>query len=219
MASTLGTLKEKVVRLLGDVVTVDQSGNVAIPVSGTKVDAQTLDDAVRAALSAVSEFYPARSVLIPEVTESTGKVVELPSDFWDLQGVLFNGYFVEQRYFRPGFVTEEVSFTQYPSGFLTFSHELANSSVEIYYTSSYPFPDSDEDDMPTPVLLDEAISLYAASYCLLPQATTTGTIRQYGTEVDSGNPTHNPLMDMSSYFMKRYAEVASRLPKHHRGTL
>lgn len=64
-----------------------------------------------------------------------------------------------------------------------------------------------------------AVLNYAAAYCLVPGSASAARIRQYNTQVDSGNPEHNPVLEQAKYHLEQYETELRRWAPQQRGML
>ncbi len=228
MTIDFGSLKGKIIRLLGDTIQLNESGeSIAAPAHGAQTSAEILADAVEAALAAVCTRLP-KSLA---VEYSDGLSFGIPVGLIDIDGVYdpASDLYIPQVQIRanqsaygdpnltgngwslyspPGFTTEDPN-----DGVITFLSKIeASKSVILYYAGHWEVPVDDEDVLETPSSLTTPLALYGASYCMLQRASSTGNLKQYDTQVDSGKPTDNPNMDVSNSFLKRYDIELSRLP-------
>jgi hypothetical protein len=94
---------------------------------------------------------------------------------------------------------------------------LGDDGATVYYSAYWAKPEDDEEALETPDIATAALTMFAASYCLLNSASQASSIRQFGTKVDSGKPTDNPLEQSSTYFMKRFEIELQRIPPSLKG--
>jgi len=134
----------------------------------------------------------------------------LPSDCYKVNGLLNTdtdilipmGQIKVGSYF--GDYPNQNNFILYPEGSLTFSDAPAYDHT-LYYTAYFGMPDDEDDDdfvLEVPDRALPALYYYTAAYCLVPSAVESASLRQFGTEVDSGNPEHNPLKDMVTFLIR-----------------
>lgn len=157
---------------------------------------------------------------------------ELPSDLIDVESVwsYYYGGFMPKARLVYGNSLENVwgnSWFLYPKGYITFVMDLVESEKMTVFYSAYwtHITEADETtelsgeyvELEPPTIANEAIALYAASYCLLNAANQTSNWRQYATKVDSGQPENNPAKQMSQYMLQRYQYELDKLPKMDKG--
>jgi hypothetical protein len=212
----LATFKSRVIRLLGDEVIEQDYGE---PIAGNIYSAAALLDACCAALDAITVRVWKQSI---HEIEETGTEFDLPIDLIEIEGVYDNEneMLVPQLPFVQGhsLTVESVNaWIPYPYGCITFMNELNEDGALIYYSANWAYPEEDEDVLEPPEIASTALCFYAASYLLLSQAATTGSIRQFNQKVDSGAPTDNPVKDMSTYFLNRYETELRQLPQRQKG--
>ena len=231
MKATLAQVKAKVIRLLNDEVIISDYGVSG----GTTYGADLLNDAIRAALDAISSQCWQMKTFDIVVTGSnqpdeTGQlpnysglgannISDLPTDLLEILTVFDNnsdvGVFLPKLRLVPGAKMIDYSFQNswfYLNGTLSFGSDLGDKGAKIYYIASWDLPDDETDTLEPPDNTLGAIVFYACSYCLLQQAAGISTIRQYNTRVDSGQPTDNPTNEMSNFFLRRFDIEMSRLP-------
>jgi hypothetical protein len=212
-AITFGELKEKIIRVLGDIVVPGTSGGE--PTRGETFEAAILKDGVHAALDALTirRWKPS------SFDVDGGSVSEdLPDDLIDVEAVLdiTENIFLERTSMQ---ATHGLAngFYLYPAGTITFTTALGDSGATVYYSAYWLKPEDDEETLESPEIATTALTMFAASYCLLNSASAAASIRQFGTKVDSGKPTDNPLEQSSTYFMKRFEIELQRIPPSQKG--
>ena len=156
----------------------------------------------------------------------------LPTDLIDIESVwsFQYGTFIPKIPLAIHHALENVwanSWFLYPHGYITFSMDLsATEKMTVFYSAYWThITEADETtelsgesvQLEPPNLANEAIALYAASYCLINQANQAASIRTYNTKVDSGTPTQNPAKEMSQYLLQRYQYELDKLPKMDKG--
>ena len=215
MATKLGELKSIVIRLLAD--EVDPS--ITTTVTGKTTSADVLKDSIQAGLKAILPWAWKSKIVV--IAPSTTTVLELPSDVYRIEGVYDEGNvsYLNELVMSAGLAQASDSgnaWLEYPDGYLTFLSGLEDGGV-LYYSAQWADPVLDEEFIEAPAICIPGIAFYAASYCLLPKALSTGTLGQYKMKVDSGVPTDNPILDMSNAFMKRFELEMSRIAGKSRG--
>ena len=217
MEATLAEIKEKVIRVLADEVMTGEYGE---PLSGAIFSADLLLDAICAALNAITV-----RVWKSEIVTIDGGVTEyeMPGDLLGIEGVydLATGLFLPQMCLKANMNTiigiERNAWTNYPEGMLTFVNELDGDGATLYYSATWTKPEEDNNLLDPPESTTTAIILYAASYCLLNQASGSANIRQYATKIDAGQPTDIPAKDMSDFFLRRFNLELQGLPTRQKG--
>lgn len=220
MTTSFSDVKLKVLRLLGDIVAVvvDDDPSDPTPVGGGIYGADILKDAVHAALKRISSRVWKTNIY--EIVVA-GTSFSLPSDLIDIEGVFENetGIFIPRIGFQAGQVLSVSSsanaWINYPNG-ITFVNELAADGAKVYYLAHWLLPEEDEDALECPEITITAVTLFAASYCLLKSAVEQGDIAQYKTKVDSGQPTDLPAKDLSNFLLIRFENELNSLPMQTR---
>ena len=157
---------------------------------------------------------------------------ELPADVIDIESLWsfqYGGFIPKSRLVigRPMENVWANSWFLYPKGYITFTMDLSSKEKMTVFYSAYWTHITEADEttdlsgetvqLEPPNLANEAIALYAASYCLLNQANQAASIRTYNTKVDSGTPTQNASKEMSQYLLQRYQYELDKLPKMDKG--
>jgi hypothetical protein len=100
------------------------------------------------------------------------------------------------------------------------------TSVTIAYDGLYPeiaeyVEDEDEEveaepesSLPIPRWLEEALFYYVGSRAMTQRASDMSTINQWDSKNDSGNPEHNPMLQVARHF-EELAERALNRPGGH----
>lgn len=214
MSTTVLQLKGKIIRMLADEILADSS-----PLAGSQTDASLLLDAIHAALDAISIRIWKPSVF---AIEEVGDKFELPTDLIEIEAVrmVTTGAILPRAPFRAGEflgAIQDNSWMTYPRGYISFLNDLDASGAIIYYSASWTKPAGDNDVIEAPDTCIAALTLFAASHCLLSRAAGSGDVRQYATKVDSGNPTDNPILDLSHAFLKRFEYCLQQIPQMQKG--
>jgi hypothetical protein len=210
------TLKAKVIRMLGDIVTggTPTSGPY-VPITGTLYDADTIADGISSALTAItSRQWKNAYVDVPGDINTLS--TDVPYGLIEFEGVYDNYFnqFIPRVVFAPNktqFNTWVNGWYIYPSGTITFLNAI-QAGVRISYSTYWTMPEDDTDDLETPAFCDSAIILFAASQCALAKAVQSASIRQFNMKVDSGSPEDNPLQQMSNTLLRRYEREMSLIP-------
>jgi hypothetical protein len=147
----------------------------------------------------------------------------MPDDLFLIEGVLDSetGQFLAPAVPTPGGSWGETGMTgnawmECPRGYLTLSAALASGGT-LFYQATWTKPENEAENVEIPLSAETGLVLYAASYCLLPDATQAASLGQYKQKVDAGSPTDNPVVEMSSYFLKRFEIEMNRLPMKMKG--
>jgi hypothetical protein len=225
--NTIADLKKRILLLLGD----DIASATGEPIYGGQYSVDALLAGVHAALDAILPWVWKRSVF--ELNTSTdGYSITLPADFYQVEGVVESvtrsgtsmnyGRFSPMQTFRAQEIPDSAQnyWTLFPNGKITFSTQIASSSgAKLYYAATWSKPTTDSSELETPEYSLTALSLYAASHCLLSKAVAAANIRQYGTKVDSGNPEDNPMLTVSTYLHRAFEVAVQRFPVMPRGVI
>lgn len=214
--TTFGELKQIIIRMLGD----EESAG-ASPIEGTAYSAELLQDAIHGALDAILPWVWKRST---STLAASTSVFTLPADFYRVEAIWDS---TSELYLSPtlmapgqaGPFTGENGWYEYPEGSLTLYTALDTDGGKLYYAAKWTKPTSDATALETPAYATTGIALWACSYCQLPKATLASDLGQYKRRMDSGDPTDNPLIDMSTYFLKRFDIEMTRMPLRARGVL
>jgi len=221
MNTTFSLAKLMVLRLLND--EEDPDSDYGAPLTGATYTAELLRDAIHAALNAITKRIGKPSVFTVEADYTPG---DIPEDLISIEGVYDNlkGLFLPKISLRADkgvMISSETdnAWTDYPSGSITFVNDLPEEGATIYYSAGWDKPVDDDDFLEPPAYTLYAIILYAASWCLLQEASGSANVRQFTTKVDAGSPTDIPAKDMSDFFLKRYEVELQNLPAQERGTI
>lgn len=157
---------------------------------------------------------------------------DLPADFIDFYAIYApfgeTGHILEPKQMVPGVAWDQNTANEYtdrpygymewPSGTLLLlrAPDAGEDNIYLYYFGYWPDITSDEDDVESPIWAHEALLLYAAALHLAPAFHDTAEVRQWNTNIDSGRPTDNPLIQAHDAFMKRYRELLASKPEQKR---
>lgn len=83
----------------------------------------------------------------------------------------------------------------------------ATGEAEIYFQTGYPAIALDDDAIPLPRHLEEALLYYVASRGLSQRAANSANLDQFDRKVDSGKPTDNPLLQMAGHYKQQAESV------------
>jgi hypothetical protein len=208
MSVTFSELKNRTIFAIGD-----------DPDVSTDVPDELLIDACYAALDAILPhcWKPSTSVL----TGSAASYL-LPTDIFEAQGVWDSSKdtFLDPAVITPG----EPSASQtgngwflYPYGYVSLYTALSSSGGVLYYSAVWDKPTTDAESIEAPEYATTGLAMYAASYVLLMRIGAQARLGNYKTRIDSGSPTDNPLLDYSTYLLKRFDIEMSRLPQMVKG--
>ena len=225
--NTVADLKKRILLLLSDEV----ASGIGEPIYGGQYSVDALLAGIHAALDAVLPWVWKHQVF--ELNTSTdGYQFALPGDFYQAEGVveaitISNNFLVHGRYapmetFRARQLPDpgQNYWLLFPQGKITFSWKIdLKIGARMYYAATWNKPTGDSEALETPEYALTALSLYAASHCLLGKASAAANIRQYGTKVDNGSPEDNPMLTMSTYFLKAFEIAAQKFPVIPRGII
>jgi hypothetical protein len=211
--ATLSSLKERLIRLLGDTIEAGSS-----PLGGKLYSADLLADGIRAGLDAILQYVPDIKT-VDFVQIGTQNSYSLPADLYRIEAIqsLATGEYIQELNFFEDRLAD-LLWLDAPTGYVTFSYTLPTNGIRMYYSAKWSSPSGDNDTIASPGITHVGILLYAASYCKLPRAGLASMTRQYlSKEIDSGTPIMNPEMDASTYFLKRYEDYMRQLPAIKKG--
>ena len=225
--NTVGDLKKRILLLLGD----DIASGAGEPIYGGQYSVDALLAGVHAALDAILPWVWKRQVF-DLTTTIDGYSFTLPSDFYQVEGVaeslsLSNNTRVYGRYapletFRAREIPDSSQnyWLLFPQGKISFSGKIdIKAGAKLFYAATWNKLTSDTETLETPEYALTALSLYAASNCLLGKASAAANIRQYGTKVDSGNPEDNPMLTVSTYLQRAFEIAVQKFPVMPRGVI
>lgn len=213
--ATFGDLKEKVLRLTGDLVD-----------SVTELQEEQLLDAIIAAHDAVLPWAPKTSSTT-FVGDGITTAFTLPSKFYDVDTIFDSdsGEILPQAVFSPGShfgdsIQGTNTWVLRPSGSITFAKAIGSGSIyTMYYLTQWNAPTEateDTEELEPPSYLDTAMIYFSAAYLMITPAIDAAEIRQWGTRVDSGNPEHNPVQKTVLFLLSLFNQEMSRIPSHIR---
>lgn len=189
---------------------------------------------LNAAFTAILPWVPRRELyVVPEGHElgERASLIPLPADVFRVlsvyDGTLGVGYFIPESAFltsqRPASNQQSQNAYYKQTDGIRFFVPVDPDKITVYYEAMWPHfsePDTyDEgvDDVGIPAWAENAILFYAAYYCILSLAANTGNMRQYNIQVDSGNPSHNPVRDMALEYHKAFLAECKLFPQEQRG--
>jgi hypothetical protein len=89
----------------------------------------------------------------------------------------------------------------------------SHSNVTVYYTTSYPVLVQDEETVPLPSGLEEALLYYIASRGLSQRAASSANLDRFDRRSDAGKPTDNPLLQMARDYLDLAERVRNAYPQ------
>jgi hypothetical protein len=207
MDTKFGDLKRKILLLLAD------EADEESPVGGGTYSAALLQDAVHAALNAICQRVWKSSVAVTEEDVST---FGLPSDVIDVEAVYDTklGIFIPRIQMQVGQAFGHPNgnaWHLFPSGTLAFINNVIDGAT-VYYSARWAKPTRDNDLLEPPDSALTCLILYSASYCVLTDIASSGSIRQFNTKVDSGVPTDIPAKVVSDFLLARFEIELKRVP-------
>lgn len=235
--NTVGDLKKRILLLLSD----DVASSTGEQIYGGQYGVDALLAGIHAALDAVLPWAWKRSVLDLNTSSDGGYTFTLPPDFYQVEGIVetittsnstpnlsycgstkIYGRYAPMQIFQAKEMPDYSSnyWTLFPLGKIAFATQiLASANAKMFYAATWTKPALDITTLETPEYVLTALSLYAASNCLLGKASAAANIRQYGTKVDSGSPEDNPMLTMSTYFEKVFERTVQKFPSIPRGVV
>jgi hypothetical protein len=215
MNTTFAELKLKIIRCLSD-----EAENVEYqPIGGATYGADLLKDSVHAALDAITS-----RLWKPNTFEVTASVdtYNLPDDLVDIESVYERelGLFIPRISMKVGSSLSSTTgngWLMYPHGTITFVNTVGAEGCTVHYSARWAKPEDDGDVLEPPGSTLTCLILFAASYCLLSDATSSASIDRFKTKVDSGQPTDNPAKEMSNFMLHRFEVELQRLPMMEKG--
>ena len=188
-------------------------------------------DGLAAAQEAILERVGKHSTAVWTGDGST-KAFALPTDCYEIQGIRETsetGKLIPQAEMSPGAYfgdyPDEQNFLEYPHGYVTLGKAIDNGETALlYYTAYWDVPDVEDDEvdgdfvLKVPKRIERAVIFYTCAYCLIPDAVSASSLRQFGTRVDSGNPEHNPVEGTVKFFFRLYDMELAKQPLDMGGT-
>jgi len=192
---------------------------------GTVYSDELLHDAVCAAHDAVLPWVPNYNDVVL-TAGSDGDLFILPTDVYDLQAVQV----VETMLFIPratlasgttrGYTLAENDWIESPRGYLSLSKALSEgATLSLHYLASWPkppLPGSTTFVIRVPEYAHQGMIYYAASIVLTPPIVDTATLNPFKSRVDSGNPEHNPMRDVSNWFRQLWLQEMKNMPPYQK---
>lgn len=209
--ATVGNLRGRILFLLDDPSAEGYSDTV-------------ICDALNSAQDALLPWVPKLGISTIVGTDVTNYI--LPSDFYEVQSILdTSGQSLNKATLSPntyhGLSTDAINdWILYPTGYISFSKPVATDvSYTLYYTARYTevsMPLALETVLEPPGWTAAALSYFAASVLLVPQAVSAATIRQFNTRVDSGTPEQNPMQKSVTFLQSLFLIEMNRNPKYQK---
>jgi hypothetical protein len=161
----------------------------------------------------------------PSTDTITGGAIQhqLPSDIFEIQAIWDDtlSMFLDPAVLAAGEPSASVSgngWYQFPHGHVSFYSELGDNGGTLMYAATWVKPAAESDTIESPAYSHLAMTYYAASYTLLSKATSAAELGAYRTRIDSGTPEHNPVRDISTYFLQRFEMEMERMPTITKGS-
>jgi len=225
--NTTADLKKRILLLLGD----DSASSAGEPIYGGQYSVDALLAGIHAAIDAVLPWVWKRGIFDLTAT-ADGFSFALPADFYQVEGIvesvtrsgttMIYGRCSPMQTFRAQEIPDagQNYWLLFPQGKITFSWKIdLTTGARLFYAATWSKPTTDSGELETPEYALTALSLYAASHCLLSKAVAAANIRQYGTKVDSGNPEDNPMLTVSTYLQRAFEVAVQRFPVMPRGVI
>lgn len=204
---SLSEIKLELLRLLGD----DQD-LTAYEVSGQEYTHEHMLDGIRAGLDAIcTRCWKRDSIaVLAGATE-----LEIPDGVIGVEAVWdkTNVSMIPRVFLTHGNLASSINgWLPYPTGKATFISPIGENGAIAYVSKMWDYPTTDDELLEPPNIALTSVLFFAASYCLVRPSVGAAVIRQYNSRVDSGNPSDNPVMDMSTFMLKRYDIELQRIP-------
>ena len=114
--------------------------------------------------------------------------------------------------FFPGKPMQQ-GFYSYPSGTLNINPAPDSGNALVgYYVAHYAQVVGDSSVISLPAWAFEAVKMYAAGRVLETQSSNFTTINNFRTKVDSGNPEHNPVLQLSKRYIDQFWDIINQHP-------
>jgi len=112
----------------------------------------------------------------------------------------------------PGMVPDE-GYMIWPDYTLKFNPIPPTTRVyNVHYIAYYNDVDDDNSIIDIPKWAYEAVKLYAAGRVLQSPVSQLTLLANFRTRVDSGNPEHNPMLDLSKYYITQFWDILAAHP-------
>jgi len=215
VTETLGSLRSRILRMLGDP-------------EGTAYSNELLVDSIGEALDAILPWIP-KTAIASITGNGSATAFALPTDCYQLQAVVIqvSGEILSAAVLSPGqFRGTNLAtindWIEYPSGYITFSKVLANAEIyDCFYHAHWTKPSittPDDTVMEPPGYAMTGVVLYASAFAILPSSVSVSEVRNWLTKADSGIPEHNPMQKTASYLLSLFTQEMNRHPKANRAT-
>jgi hypothetical protein len=213
---------------------LDRASILLQDVSNSTYSVDLVTQALNAALVAILPWVPRREIYRVPQDHTLGKsvsLVPLPSDFFRLIGVYDGavgvGYFIPESAMltsqRPASNQQSQNAYYRQADGIRFFVPVDPEKITVYYEAMWPrfteqtVYEDGIDEVDIPAWSENAILFYTAYYCIISLAGNTGNMRQYNIQVDSGNPSHNPVRDMALEYHKSFLAECKLFPQEQRG--
>jgi hypothetical protein len=207
--ATVGNLRDRILRLVDDP-------------SGIGYNDIAIRDALASAQDAILPWIP--KLQTSTIVGTGASSYLLPTELYEVQSVVdvITGQSLNRATLSPNsYHGDTIEATNdwilYPSGYISFSKELAvGINYTLYYTARYNELDDPLNTLEViepPSWTIVALCYYAASILLVPEAVSASTIRQFNTRVDSGTPEHNPMQKSVTFLQNLFIQEMNRNPK------
>lgn len=211
--TTLGNIRDKVRRLLGDTV-------------GTEYSDELLNDGILDYLVAILPWVTKPKLLEwPSETDTGPLVFTLPTDCYRVIGIQsYDGYWIPELLVAVTPPTSKVrvdnDWKLFPEGSVSFSASVNSvDHVTLHYGAYWPMPDLYDPSaaLETPAWTHQAAVYHVAGYALLNAASNSANVRQWNIRLDSGVPTHNPMKEMSDHYFAHFIRAMNSHPTTQKG--
>jgi hypothetical protein len=180
-------------------------------------------DAITAAHRAILPWVPKLQVAVL-TAGSDGDTFNLPTDVYEMQAVqtISDYLFIPKATLAYGTArgnpNAQNDWIEAPDGYLSLSTALSeNAQINLYYFAFWgepPLATSSTFPIEVPKHAHNGMVYYAASHCLLTASLDAASIGQFKTRVDSGNPEHNPLKEMSTFYRRLFETEMKLMPTY-----
>ena len=210
MATTWATFKAKIARKLDDPTYKKYSETLLL-------------DAVNDALAAFAAAHTGVASDFAITGDGSTYEFDLPADIVEEEGAgVYAVHWKEntwltRREYWPGTAWANTSrtttsnplgFVLWPQGVINFTRvPVSDQAITVHYVAYYPEVADDASSITVPRWALEAIKLYVAAVALEPASTKAGTLGQYKTRREAGQPEDNPLLRLAQHYIKRYYEI------------
>jgi len=224
MSTSWKSLRDRVLRVLDDIERDDESA-----VSWTDDD---MLDYIDEALAAIATHTAAEQVYSGTFDDEVWSVA-LPDDFMALGTVSVIGterVLLTPRPLSPGASVANVGssivggvmtpydvYYMYPRGTINFLKPIpAGDAVQVDYWSYWERVEGVEDTLKVPRWMEQPLKWYCLHLAMAKPSIAAAKLGNFKTRQDSGDPEHNPQLELSRYFKRRYDELLSEIPPQDR---